>query len=123
MNITFSDADNERDLRLKGLEDSGSGAGGRDVDDGGVRLDLSVGLLHGVEHGQAEVDLAALAGAHAAHHVGPVLDGLLRVEGALLAGEALADDLGLLGQGHVGPGLAVACPHAPQTTPGLATRG
>ena len=67
--------------------------------------------------------LAALAGAHTPHHVGPVLDGLLGVEGALLAGEALADDLGLLGQGHVGPRLAVACPHASETTPGLATGG
>ena len=50
-NITFSDADNERDLRLKGLEDGGSGAGGRDVDDSGIGLDLSSGLSHGVEHG------------------------------------------------------------------------
>merc|ERR1740122_617985 len=98
-------------------------AGGRDVDDGGVRLDLSAGLLHGVKHRQAQVDLAALAGTHAAHHVGPVLDCLLRMEGPLLAGEALADDLGLLGQGHVGPSLGVACPHSPQPTPGLASGG
>jgi hypothetical protein len=39
---------------------------------------------------------AALAGRDAADQVGAVGDGLLGVEGALLAGEALADDLGVL---------------------------
>ena len=69
------------------------------------------------------MDLAALAGAHSSHHVGPILDGLLGVECALLAGEALADDLGVLGEGHVGPGLAVTCPHSSKTAPGLASGG
>ena len=36
--------------------------------------------------------LAAFLGGHAADHVGPIGDGLLAVEGAGLAGEALADD-------------------------------
>ena len=52
--------------------------------------------------------LAALAGGHATDHVGAVVDGLLGVEGALLAREALADDLGVLGQGHVNVGCRVA---------------
>ena len=51
-------------------------------------------LLDSVEDGEAEVFGAALASPDAADHVGPVLDGLLRVEGALLAREAL-QELGL----------------------------
>ena len=39
---------------------------------------------------------AALARRHAAHHLGAVGDRLLGMEGALRAGEALADDLGVL---------------------------
>src|SRR5450631_4456740 len=39
---------------------------------------------------------AGFAWRGAAHHLGAVLDGLLGMEGAVLAGEALADDLGIL---------------------------
>ncbi len=42
------------------------------------------------------MDLAAFAGRDAADHLGAVGDGLLGVEGALSAGDALADDLGVL---------------------------
>lgn len=45
--------------------------------------------------------LAALAGRHSAHHLSAVLDGLLAVERALLAGESLADDTGVSGQDQV----------------------
>ena len=121
--LTFRDTDNQRNLCVQSLEDGGRGAGGRDVDDGGVRVDLGLGLQHRVEHGEAEVHLAALARGHAAHHVGAVLQRLLGVEGALLAGEALADDLGLLGQPHVGPRLGVTCPHSAQSTACLAAFG
>ena len=120
---TFRDTDNQRNLCVQSLEDGGRGAGGRDVDDGSVRVDLGLGLQHRVEHGEAEVHLAALARGHAAHHVGAVLQRLLGVEGALLAGEALADDLGLLGQPHVGPRLGVTCPHSAQSTACLAAFG
>ena len=47
---------------------------------------------HGIEHGQAQMGAAPLAGGDAAHHAGAVGDRLLGVEGALGAGEALADD-------------------------------
>ena len=40
--------------------------------------------------------LSALAGGNPTHHVGTVLDHLLRMEGALASGEALHDDLALL---------------------------
>ena len=52
--------------------------------------------LHGVEHRQAQVLLAAAPGRDAADQLGAVGDGLLGMEGALLAGEALADDPGVL---------------------------
>ena len=53
-------------------------------------------LGHGVEHRQVEMGGAAFARRHAAHHLGAVGDRLLGMEGALRAGEALADDLGVL---------------------------
>ena len=53
---------------------------------------FSTRLGDGVEDGQADVGRAALAGGDAADDLGAVGDGLLGVEGALRAGEALADD-------------------------------
>ena len=64
-------------------------------------------LLNGVEHGQPEVLRAALARPDPADHVGAVLDGLLGVEGALLAREPLADDARLLVDLHVDVGRVV----------------
>ena len=64
-------------------------------------------LLDGVEHGESEVLRAALALPDAADHVGAVLDGLLRVEGALLPREALADHARLLVDLHVHVGRVV----------------
>ena len=98
------DAHRERDLRLDGVHDGSRSEGWRDVDGRGVRASLGHGLGHGVEHGQVDVRLPALAGRHATHHVGAVLDGLLRVERTLLAREALADHLGVLVDPHLGCG-------------------
>jgi hypothetical protein len=53
------------------------------------------GVLDGVEHGQAEVGGAALAGGDAADVVGAVLEPLLGVEGAVFTGDTLGDDLGV----------------------------
>src|ERR1041384_1740404 len=50
----------------------------------------------GGERRQGEMERAALAGRHAADHAGAVGDRGFRVEGAVLAGEALADDLRVL---------------------------
>jgi hypothetical protein len=50
----------------------------------------------GVEHRQAEMRRAALARRDAADHLGAVGDRCFGMEGAVLAGEALADDLGVL---------------------------
>ena len=49
-----------------------------------------------VNDAQAKVRLSAFAWCRAADHFGAVLDRGLRMEGAVLAGEALADDLGVL---------------------------
>ena len=53
------------------------------------------GFVHGVENRQVEVGGATFAGRHAADHLGAIGDGLFGVEGALRAGEALTDDLGV----------------------------
>ena len=65
-------------------------------------------LLNRVEYGQPEVLLASLPRRDSPDHVRAVLDGLLGVESALLAREALADDLRLSGQTHVDVGRRVA---------------
>ena len=70
------------------------GEGRRDIDRGGVGPGLGDRVMHAVEDGQAEVLGPALAGGHAADHLRAVGDGLFGVEGALAAGEALADDAG-----------------------------
>src|SRR3546814_8144870 len=48
----------------------------------------------------SDVCSSDLAGGHAADHLGAVGDRLLGVEGTLRAGEALADDLGILVDQH-----------------------
>jgi hypothetical protein len=48
------------------------------------------------EHRQIQVFRAAFAGGHAAHHLGAVGDRLLRMERALRASEALAENTGVL---------------------------
>ena len=66
----------------------------------------------GVEHGQIEVLRAALAGRDAADHVGAIGDGLLRVESAFPAGEALDDEASILvyEYAHWFSGRPEACP-------------
>src|SRR6266568_2899009 len=69
-------------------------AGRRHVDHARVAAGLGLGLGDGVEHREAEMRRAAFAGRGAADHLGAVGDRLLGMEGAVLAGKALADDLG-----------------------------
>src|SRR5262245_32315137 len=91
----FGDADGERDLGGDRLEDGVGGKGRRDIDRRGIGAGLGDGGGNRVEHRQAELDRAAAAGGDAADHAGAIGDRLLGVEGALGAGDALADDLGL----------------------------
>lgn len=57
---------------------------------------------------------SALARADSANHLCSIFDSLLRVEGALFAGEALADDFGVFREAQVlSSGLVAAVePHA-----------
>lgn len=68
-------------------------------------------LLHRVKDRETEVGLATLSGRDTADHLGAVLDSLLAVEGALLAREALADDLGVLVDEHASRGAHRATRH------------
>ena len=67
-------------------------------------------LGNGVEDRQPEMFLSSFPGRNSSDHPRSVLDGLSGVEGALLAGEPLADDLGVLRQDHVHVRLRVASP-------------
>ena len=79
------------------FQDRVGGEGRRHIDRASRRRrSSSLRLAHRVEHRQAQMRGAAFAGRDAADHLGAVGDGLLGMEGALVAGEALADDLGVL---------------------------
>ncbi len=100
----LGDAHHEREPGVDRLEDGVGGEGRRHVDRRSRRAGGRHGLAHGVEDGQRRglpvrerppPGLPALPGGHAADHLRAVGDRLLRVEGALRAGEALADDLGV----------------------------
>ena len=99
----LGDADDERDLRIDRLEDRVGGKGRGHVDDAGVGAGGGFGLGDGVEDREAEMDLPALPRRDAADHLRAVLDGLLGMERAVLAGKALADDagIGIDEDGHV----------------------
>src|SRR3989304_5703447 len=81
---------------IGGLENRVGGEGGRHIDDARVGARRAHRLFDGVEHRQAEMLGAAFARGHAPHHAGAIGDGLLRVEGALGAGGALANDAGAM---------------------------
>src|SRR5690606_18896754 len=91
----FGDADDQLDAAESRFEDGILAERSRNVDHRSVGAGGFHGFLDGVEHRQAEVGGAALAGGHAADHLGAVGDGLLGVESALATGEALADDFGV----------------------------
>ena len=88
----LGDAHHELDAGIGRLEDRVGRERRRHVDDAGGGAGFFDRIRHGVEHRQVQVLLAAAAGRDAADHLRAVLDALLGVERALLAGEALADD-------------------------------
>ncbi len=90
----FGDADDQFDLGIDGFQDRVGREGGRHVDGRRGGAGLRLGFGDGVEHRQFQVGRATLAGRDAADHLGAVGNGLAGVEGALGAGDALADDLG-----------------------------
>ena len=70
--------------------------GRRHIDDARIGAGRLDSLLDRIEHRKAEMRGAALARRHAADHARAVSDRLLGMERALRAGEALADDAGVL---------------------------
>ena len=93
---SLGDAHHELDAGIGRFEDRVGGERRRHVDHAGGGAGLLDGIRHRVEHRQVEVLFAATARRDAADHLGAVLDALLGVKGALLAGEALADHAGVL---------------------------
>ena len=93
---TLGDADNKRDLGGNGLLDTGGGDWGRHEDGRCGSASGLDGLGDIGKDGLAQVSLSGLLGVGASDNVGAVLNGLSSVEGALLSGEALVDDLGLV---------------------------
>src|SRR6266851_8165720 len=87
----LGDANNERDLRIGGLENRVSREGRRNENHGSIRARGFRGIGDGVEHRALEVLRAAFSGGNAAHNIRAVFDHLLRVKGAFAAGEALND--------------------------------
>src|SRR5712671_6472935 len=92
----LGDAHDERHPRVGRLHDGVGGGGGRDEDQRAVGAGGLGRLLHRVPDREALVGGAALAGRDPAHHLGAVLLAARGVEGALLAGDALHEDAGLL---------------------------
>mmetsp|Transcript_1043 Transcript_1043/g.2215 ORF Transcript_1043/g.2215 Transcript_1043/m.2215 type:complete len:308 (-) Transcript_1043:14-937(-) len=92
----LGDANNQWDFGLQRLENRSSSRGRGDVDDSGVAVSLLLGLCGVLENRQVQVHRAGLLGVDSTNHLGAVLDCLGGVEGALLAGHSLADDLGVL---------------------------
>ncbi len=92
----FGDADDELDPTESRFEDRVLAERRRHVDHRGVSTGGLNGLPNGIEYRQTEVHGAALARRDAADHLRAVGNGLLGVEGTLRAGEALANDLGVL---------------------------
>ena len=72
-----------------GLHDRVRGERRRHENHGRVRAGGLYGSRYGIKHRQVEMFLAALARRDAADDLGAVGDGLLGMEGAFLAGEAL----------------------------------
>ena len=88
--------DDQRDFRIDRFGDRVGRAGRRNIDHARIGAGLFARFRDGVEHRQIEMRRAAFAGRGAADHLRAVGDRLLGMEGAVLAGEALADDLGVL---------------------------
>lgn len=91
---SLGDGDDEGHFGANGLFNGGGGGGGRDEDDGGICGGLGAGLFDSGEDGAIQMGLTGALRVGAADDIGAVRNGLLGVEGALLAGEALEEDAG-----------------------------
>src|SRR6185437_9214274 len=92
----FGDADDQRNLGLDRFANRVAGAGRRHIDDARVAAGFLFSFGDRIEHRQIQMARTAFAGRGTADHFRAVVDRRLRMEGAVLAGETLADDLGVL---------------------------
>src|SRR6185437_4582498 len=89
---TFGDADHQLDAGVGRLENGVGRTRRGHVDHAGGGTRLFHRILDRIEHGQAEVLLTAAPGRYAADELRAIGNRLLRMESALFAGEALAND-------------------------------
>src|SRR5712671_1506268 len=90
----LGDADYQRDPGIGCFEDRVGGKGRRHVDHGRIAAGIGARLVDGVEDREVEMAGTTFTRRHATNHLGAVGDRLLGVEGALGAGETLAQHLG-----------------------------
>lgn len=105
---TLSDTDHKRNLSVQGLLDTCRSKRWRHEDCRRVGTRLLHGIRDICEDRLAQMFAAGLLWVCASNNVCAVLDSLGRVEGTLLSGEALEEDLGVLGDSQVEAGLRVA---------------
>ena len=90
----FGDGDDQRDLGIDGFEDGVGGKWRRHIDDSGIGSGLLLGVPHGIENRQPHMRGPALARRHTANHPRAIGNRLLGMKRPIIAGNALADDLG-----------------------------
>ena len=91
----FGDADDQLDAGIGRFQNRIGRERRRHVDHRRIRAGLAHRRRDGIEHRQTQMHLSTLARRHAADQLGTVGNCLLGMEGALLAGEALADHPGV----------------------------
>lgn len=104
----LGDADNERDLSLQCLLDTGSSERWWNENGRSISASCFPSLLDIRKHWLSEMLTAGLLWVGTTHNVGAIFNSLSRVESSLLASEALKQDLGLLCKPEVEASLLVA---------------
>src|ERR1700730_6397068 len=88
----FRDANDERHFGVGGFQDGVRGVRRRNKNHGRIRPSGLHRFRHRIKNGTLQMLCAAFARGHATHHVGAILNHLLRVEGAFTTREALDDE-------------------------------
>jgi hypothetical protein len=99
---TFSNAHNKIHLSFNGFEDSVGSEGWGHIDDRGVSTSMLLGISDVTEDWESEVLWASLLNVDSSDHFGSVSNSSFSMESTVLAGHALADDLGMFVDEDVG---------------------
>ena len=94
----FRDTDDQRNACIGGFQNGVSSARGRDVDHADISARRPNSIVGGIEYRQSQMLLPSSSRRDTANESATVGDALLRMEGALLASEALDNDSALFGQ-------------------------